>query len=1010
MPKITVSEAEWQVARQYLESAPEGTKLPYSTILDSENLAVPRTRYANNPKPYQTQHSFIKVGGIVYAIAQGKDIDARMGDGSMSRVKYAQAQDGTSLLLKITDKNVSEAVILSDLSQSHGSAKRADKSLFYTPLTYLGNNLRRHILTNIDSISDSERLDIAIKCCWELFSLHEGLKSKTHIGYAHGDLKPDNITIDAKGNIHIIDYGLAESDPDAEGRIKTGAIFYVAYNKNANLTKRQYDHVSLRRILFMPISLYHGDEYLPWVANNIRDQSILTEDQLKQYGLDKYINTYADEGAIPNYSIDDVSAIELCAMLIVAKLQINIDYEEIRKNKDIPLAITALYFNGQSQEIINSLADKSKANLIAALNLMNRFDQLKDHENDSLLLEFVNKASTHKDVMALILLKDNGLTNQYQFIFDYPEIVDIIYTLYKHNIPSKQISSIVTDQNKIDSRVKAIRFLNQQNLHQYDDRIFYNHDLCEKIADLPSKTTESATALLMLLKKHRFTDQELIKVGNNELLAKAINILDKNGYKVIMGFDKVYHELIESPTRVQAVVAAHELQCDDATIYEIASSQTISEAVLVFTAIPNTSIDQIKIILESSTAEAVVLFNKSKRQNPQELIQLSQFLNANKNDYNISYEVNGILKSFPENTVTLDMLMDNQKRKYFYDLRYERDDVRAVATKMLELDVLEMGAREALKNLHFISIIRHLDDHQIGYDKELIQKLLKQESSFSTLHSLLIGENDPKRIMFALNNVDLLANRREDATILTIDQLSAYKAIVENVNSKESFSLDWEIVDSIKRLSKLDVADNFTIPKVLQDATFRELIRNVDDDQKLLELINIQKFNLSKEIENKTNPLLGKILAYSQNKEQALSLIHFSEAIQGLREKQGKFTDKKQIKAAQALGSVLDELDSDLEQYFSAIKKDRNDPNAYQAFKDKCEEAKRKSTKELFSHRGVLGPVDTLLSVLSTGVVFYPALKYYQYKKGIQATFFKTDTEKKLAEITDVLNKPSPKK
>lgn len=158
-----VSENEWRVAEYHLAGKPDGTVLPYSALLDPDTgKAIPRHkrpklfnayRLSNEGPAANTFHTFIKIDGEIFAIAQGKTPEAILGEGMSGKVKFLQNKKGELAAVKIETGNSlsqqGEARILKDRSLSDGTplsrgkVTRVDKSKYYTHIAYLGVNFMK---------------------------------------------------------------------------------------------------------------------------------------------------------------------------------------------------------------------------------------------------------------------------------------------------------------------------------------------------------------------------------------------------------------------------------------------------------------------------------------------------------------------------------------------------------------------------------------------------------------------------------------------------------------------------------------------------------------------------------------------------------------------------------------------------------------------------------------------------------------------------------------------------
>ncbi|WP_203454637.1 hypothetical protein [Legionella sp. MW5194] len=162
-----VSNDEWRVAEYYLTGRPDGIILPYSALrCPDTGKAIPRPSrpklfdtYQSDDKksgPANTFHSFIKIDGEIFAIAQGKTPDAILGEGKYGKVKFIQNKKGELAVVKIETTNNAqqqqETRILTDRALpdgsplSRGKVERLDKSKYYTHLAYLGVALSKVLM------------------------------------------------------------------------------------------------------------------------------------------------------------------------------------------------------------------------------------------------------------------------------------------------------------------------------------------------------------------------------------------------------------------------------------------------------------------------------------------------------------------------------------------------------------------------------------------------------------------------------------------------------------------------------------------------------------------------------------------------------------------------------------------------------------------------------------------------------------------------------------------------
>ncbi len=89
----------------------------------------------------------------------------------------------------------------------------------------------------------------------------------------------------------------------------------------------------------------------------------------------------------------------------------------------------------------------------------------------------------------------------------------------------------------------------------------------------------------------------------------------------------------------------------------------------------------------------------------------------------------------------------------------------------------------------------------------------------------------------------------------------------------------------------------------------------------------------------------------------------------------------------------LSNLFIDLQQNILTPDKDKIN---FRGIQDALQRNKQENYRLYATHRGVLGVIDTLLTILASLVVFYPITYLVQKSRNSMHTFFATDTEKKV--------------
>jgi len=159
-----------------------------------------------------------------------------LGAGSMGQVNLVKNEKGERFALKVLDKaqsefsaqNVKREIEAGKIAKDHAGISAPFKSWedmenVYLLMDYIEGLDLITMLENQDGEPFSE--DAAREIFKQLLSaltyLHEN-------GIAHRDLKLDNMMLDSKGNLKIIDFGLCETDGAVKCRDRVGSIEYCA--------------------------------------------------------------------------------------------------------------------------------------------------------------------------------------------------------------------------------------------------------------------------------------------------------------------------------------------------------------------------------------------------------------------------------------------------------------------------------------------------------------------------------------------------------------------------------------------------------------------------------------------------------------------------------------------------------------------------------------------------------------------------------------------------------------
>ncbi|KTD47245.1 Protein kinase domain protein [Legionella rubrilucens] len=216
------------------------------------------------------------------------------------------------------------------------------------------------------SLDNDRRLQIAIDICLELDALHRGLSSKSGTPYSHGDIKPENIVIDARGQCHFIDHGFSDTNPTMPATSLCGTPTYLPWlDFNAPIpTRQRLDLIALKRVLSMPQVLEYVNGKLYLLKEDREKVSVLTQEMVTQLKLSSYLDS-------TTFSVND-TAMTLAAILITAQLGLGLVYESLLHNSDKALIIVEYYKKHRNsptlkKDMLTALEDTTNLSMKAAL-------------------------------------------------------------------------------------------------------------------------------------------------------------------------------------------------------------------------------------------------------------------------------------------------------------------------------------------------------------------------------------------------------------------------------------------------------------------------------------------------------------------------------------------------------------------------------------------------------------------------------------------------------------------
>ena len=810
MPQFNVTDEEWKIAHQFLDYAPDGTKLPFSVERDSKNQIKPRGKFKENPKGYQTFHSFIKKNGEIYAFQRGS-----LGEGVVNKAKFVINESKELFVVKVSNGehplSKSETDILLDLQLSKGILKRADENKEYVFIKSLGISLKSIFAKNAQPTKLEERLEMAIQLTWKLYRLHEGFDSATRTPYAHMDIKPDNITMTPDGQLHFIDFGMAEKYPGLEGRQKTQAHTYVAYcdrSKDQVLTKEQYDVIAVKRVIHLPDSLYGGG--MRYISNIYRDDldavSLLTWQELDKLKLSEYINTFSTEDNVPDYTKDETTGIMLCAMLINARYDLKLDQHEIANDRTLIHAITGFYFNDQRESLANLLSDPIAIKLMAGLNALDIRNHYHDYRSDTDLCDALARASTFEMARALVVLKMNGLEAYYDTVLGSNELSEVIYVLVRDE-GTQDKNNLLTGMNDKSLHItKAILFLKQRLLDKHINRVINDLDLATALVTITSAECEACVTHMLTV--DGFSADQIIKASQDERLAKAANMVWSNDFVNRDKFFNIVKLMVTNTASLDAClnIADSKLLNDFERSKILADSNKCEAFNYLFT---TNSMDKESLTSLIYSEDTVRIFARLKEHNMDSLILRAL------QDFNFRYEVQSILNGNFAKDVTVDMLANDKARKCITEFYGSADKFKGLKI-LLEMKLLDKIPGDSLHSIDFVSIwflkekgftsfIKWAIDYpDTGY--HLSRLLAKEHAASHTYHFYSILHVLPSEKRFAFI--------QEIAKVLEIKSLRSHKRYWQEMKALLSQSDKQAFSKMI--YSESELADKQTLKNIKQ--------------------------------------------------------------------------------------------------------------------------------------------------------------------------------------------------
>ena len=185
--------------------------------LDSRSSAIPDASQSWS-SANANQNSSLSTAALA-ELGQRYDLIGEAGHGSMGNVYKARDREtGETVALKLLKPEIASDQAMMDRFKNellfarkitHKNVCRVYEfnrigGVAYTSMEFVEGESLRSVMNRFGGLPQRKGIDLALQIC-------SGLKEAHAQGIVHRDLKPENVMIDARGNVKLMDFGIARS-------------------------------------------------------------------------------------------------------------------------------------------------------------------------------------------------------------------------------------------------------------------------------------------------------------------------------------------------------------------------------------------------------------------------------------------------------------------------------------------------------------------------------------------------------------------------------------------------------------------------------------------------------------------------------------------------------------------------------------------------------------------------------------------------------------------------------